>query len=641
MYRARLEPNGLALTAHRADAEADFLASTDNWFRPVQFAHGPDGTLYVLDMYRELIEGAAFLPPELLAQMDPTAGCDRGRIYRILPDGFEQSAPVRLGDLKTEQLVALLGHANGWHRDTAARLLYQRQDTAAIDPLRKLAAESQFPLARLHARYALNSLEALRAEDVVAALADDHPRLREHALRLAEPFAASSSEVQKALAGLADDVDLHVRFQLAFSAGYLPPKLRDPLLVQLLARDGESHWFRMAVQSSLGQSASGVLSGLLADAKFRQAPHGKEFITTLAKQIGRANQPEDIRPTLAAIASLDDGAAGSEQLAKAIVAGLMEDRQGALSKVLEQTGGADVQKIVARLMTDARRVAVDEQQAVEARVAAIRTLGGGNFADEKEIFTQLLQPQQLQSVQEAALATLSRLDEAEVAELLLDNWSRFTPRLRSVAAEVLFSRPEWTISLLNAVEQGDVPKGDIDPARITLLKSHPDADLQKRAAQVFAGVAVALRSAVVEHYRQALKLSGDAPRGREAFRKTCAACHRLEDVGTAIGADLYAIRERGDEAILLNVLDPNREIKPQFLTYVVITTEGQSLTGMITEETPTNLTIRQPDGTPVTVARIDIEEIASTGQSYMPEGLEKQLDLQAMADLLAYLATIK
>src|SRR5205807_8142104 len=156
VYRARLEPDGVGLVARRADEGTEFLASTDNWFRPVQFANAPDGTLYVIDMYRELIEGAAFLPPQILKHLDVSSGVDRGRIYRIVPEGFKQPKTPRLGRATTAELVALLEHANGWHRDTAARLLYQRQDRAAVAPLKKLAAGSRSARGRLHALYALN-----------------------------------------------------------------------------------------------------------------------------------------------------------------------------------------------------------------------------------------------------------------------------------------------------------------------------------------------------------------------------------------------------------------------------------------------------------------------------------------------------
>jgi len=141
---------GSAFTATRADPDAEFLASTDNWFRPVQFANAPDGTLYMIDMYRELIEGAAFLPP---ADIE-AHGCQRpasnaARIYRIVPDGFKQPKLPQLGKATTAELVELLAHSNGWHRDTASRLLFQRQDRDAIEPLKKLATESRDALGRL------------------------------------------------------------------------------------------------------------------------------------------------------------------------------------------------------------------------------------------------------------------------------------------------------------------------------------------------------------------------------------------------------------------------------------------------------------------------------------------------------------
>ena len=115
----------------------------------------------------------------------------------------------------------------------------------------------------------------------------------------------------------------------------------------------------------------------------------------------------------------------------------------------------------------------------------------------------------------------------------------------------------------------------------------------------------------------------------------------LEGVGNTIGAELAGIKDQGKDAILLNILDPNREVKPQFLSYTLTTDTGRLLTGMITAETANSLTIRRPDGTSDTVLRRNIEELRSTGLSFMPEGLEKQIDLQSMADLLAYLSSIK
>ncbi|MBI3462157.1 MAG: c-type cytochrome, partial [Planctomycetes bacterium] len=145
----------------------------------------------------------------------------------------------------------------------------------------------------------------------------------------------------------------------------------------------------------------------------------------------------------------------------------------------------------------------------------------------------------------------------------------------------------------------------------------------------------------VDAYRGALQLSGDALRGKETFKKTCAACHRLEGEGHEIGPNLSAIQNRGAEAILLNVLDPNREVNPQYVNYVLVTNEGLSITGMIAAESATSVTLKRAENASDTVLRVNIEELQSTGMSLMPEGMEKQLDQQAVADLIAYLTTLK
>ena len=149
VYRARPKPDGLSVIARRADDGVEFLASTDIWFRPVQFANAPDGSLFIVDMYRELIEGADFLPAEILQHLDPHHGMDRGRIYRIVPGDFPGRQIPDLENQTSPDLVALLEHTNAWHRDTAARLLYQRQDRDVLPALEQLAGQSSLPQGRL------------------------------------------------------------------------------------------------------------------------------------------------------------------------------------------------------------------------------------------------------------------------------------------------------------------------------------------------------------------------------------------------------------------------------------------------------------------------------------------------------------
>jgi len=174
-----------------------------------------------------------------------------------------------------------------------------------------------------------------------------------------------------------------------------------------------------------------------------------------------------------------------------------------------------------------------------------------------------------------------------------------------------------------------------------LLKKHAEPSVSSLAQKLFATPQLAERQEVVAAYQQSLELEGDVAEGRMVFKNVCAACHRLDDVGTAIGADLKGIRNRGLAAVLLNILDPNREVKPEFVSYLLLTNDGLTITGMIAEETANSMTIRRPDGSSVTVFRQDIEELRGTGRSYMPEGLEKVVDVTAMANLLAYLSSVK
>jgi putative heme-binding domain-containing protein len=174
-----------------------------------------------------------------------------------------------------------------------------------------------------------------------------------------------------------------------------------------------------------------------------------------------------------------------------------------------------------------------------------------------------------------------------------------------------------------------------------LLKGHRDKQIRDRALELFPDGGSGARKEVVKKYQAALKTAGDVARGRTAFRKICAACHRLEGHGKPVGAELAGIADRGFAAVLLNVLDPNREVKPKFLSYVLATNSGQIVTGMITAETANSITLRRTDGTTATVLRVDIEELNSTGLSFMPEGLEKQVTIPMMADLLAYLAAVR
>jgi len=253
----------------------------------------------------------------------------------------------------------------------------------------------------------------------------------------------------------------------------------------------------------------------------------------------------------------------------------------------------------------------------------------------------LLEPAQPAEVQVAALGTLASFRDVAVGQLLVTRWSSLSPKLRSQAADVLFSRGEWVPLLLDAVTSGAIPPGDVEASRWKILSGHRDPEIRAKAGQLAAKLQVGRRAEVLEAYKGVAEMAGDATRGKEVFKKICAACHQVQGVGHATGPNLAAMKNRGPDSILVNVFDPNREVNPQYLNYTLVTTDGRTLTGMITSETATSVTLKRAENAGDTVLRIDIDLLRSSGMSLMPEGLEKQIDRQAMADLLTYLKEIE
>jgi len=645
VYRARLEPDGVGLVARRADPGREFLASRDIWFRPVQFANGPDGNLYVVDMYRELIEGAAFVPPQVLKQLDPASGTDRGRIYRIVYEADAESADNTPAQQRrrtfrgadTEQLVAALAHANGWHRDTASRLLYERGDPAAVSSLKRLSARSDSALGRMHALWTLQALNGLEAADLLPRLQDRHPRVREHALRLAGTRGLDSPELRAEMFKLSGDRDPRVRYQLAFSLGNWSGPWRERLLADLLIKGRADVWMRTAVQSSLARGAAAVVARTLLEPEFRQSDAGRTVLVSLAAQIGARNRNSEVATLLKSLRTIPDS---ERRLKQMLLRGLLTD---AAPQLRQQLADSDGNALLADLIRTAHETAVNTRASVPDRVEAIRLLVLDDVDAESLTATLagLLNFDQPPRVQTAVITALGRLPAAAVGDAILRAWPGLSPQLRKQATEVLFSRPAWTVKTLQALQTGRISRGEISTARLKILQQHADADIRRRVRTLGDAGRQPRRQTVIDDYQQSLQLPGDVGRGRALFGKLCAQCHRLDGVGVSVGANLAGIAGRDSAAVLINILDPNRDVKPVFVNYTLVTSDGRTLSGMLLEDTVNSVTIRQNDGRNTRVLRTNIRVLRGTGLSFMPEGLERQLDYQAMSDLLVYLRQVK
>jgi putative heme-binding domain-containing protein len=435
-----------------------------------------------------------------------------------------------------------------------------------------------------------------------------------------------------------------VTYQLAFTLGEISGPRKSEALSAIIRRYPQHPWMRVAAFSSLAEDAGGVLAELSADAAFRKTASGKKWLGELAKQIGKQQRPDDVAALLQTLRNLAAAGAsepGAKETLTTIVQSLGVAPTSSLGQQVAAATGGQSEKLLKAMLAEAARRAVDESLAVEKRVEAIHLLSLGGWSAVAPAAETLLRPDQPDPVQAAIVRAMQSFSEMQVADLLLDRWPSLTPKLRIDAAETLFSRPAWLPRALAAVEDGRIAASDLQAGRLQTLASHSDEKIAARARRILEQSQSGRRPEIVEQYRSALAAQGDVERGRAVFRKVCATCHQAEGVGHAIGPNLAAMQARGPEAILVNVLDPNREVNPLYLTYAVITKDGRSLTGMLAGDTATSVTLKRAENLGDTVLRIDIEEMRSMGVSLMPEGLEKQIDVQGMTDLLTYLQAIK
>jgi putative membrane-bound dehydrogenase-like protein len=626
VHRRVLVPQGVTFKTERADANTEFVRSSDIWFRPVNFVNAPDGTLYCLDMSREYSESIN-IPPDIDRHLDHTTR-DQGRIYRIAPPGFRSPPPPRLSRATTAELVAALESPHGWWRDTAHRLLFERQDRSAVTALEKLARQSRAPAARVQALWSLEGLQALKNDMLAALLADAHPGVRENAIRLAEPRLEASPELRDKIIRLISDPMPRVRLQVAFAIGESRQWNQGALLSRLAHENIEDSWLQSAILSSAA-ACSGELFHLLAgDARVVGGAAGVEFLRQLATVIGAQNRTADVTRTIEQLA-------GWQKLEAAfpIASALAEGLKRAGSSL----AAADPRGRLQPLFHQAKPIAADSKQPRAVRRAAIETLGLLSYAEAAPTLLALIEPGQPEALQLAAIATLDQFHDAAIGAELIKRLRPLEGAVRARALDALLQRPERLVALWSGFEQKLIAPADLSARQRDLLRKHRDEAVRERAKRFLGAANPAARQDVYAAFVPALQLRGVAARGKTIFESRCASCHHYAGLGYEFGPDLTAARTGGKEKLLASIVDPNREVLPQFFIATIEMKDGESIGGLIRNETATTVTLRQPAGAEKTLSRADIVSVKTVPQSFMPEGLEAGLSPQDMADLVQFI----
>lgn len=644
VLRDRLEEKGAIYTAKRADADREFLASTDNWFRPVNLSLGPDGCLYLVDFYREVIETPRSLPDDMKPKL-VLRSQERGRIWRISYGGAKREPMPKWSEETSVNLVSQLSNANIWRRLTAQRLLVERQDKTVAPSLHDLVKNSSRDEGRAHALWTLQGLGEVSADDICSALKDSSPGVRQQGLRVAESWLNRSEPVRALAVKLADDPSAPVRFQAALSLGECDAPAAGEALGALLRKDADDPWITAAVLSSSSRAAPSLLQGVVADDRWAASAGGKAIIGRLGTMIGSRGRDEEIIGALALLKQIGKQPGWSSwQIALLNGLGLGMKNSPQPLHIWWDKGSPAISQALADIGHGFRAAEkkAESTAPLPQRVEAVGLISYAPTRDARSMLQRLLQPDQPPELQSAAVRALSPHRGAEVTEILLAAWPTASPSLRRELEEAIFGRREGIAPLLDAIEAKKILPQQLDASRIALLRKLPDKALRDRAAKLLAGSLNVDRQKVIESYKAILDLKSDAEKGRAVFRKHCIVCHRLENVGTEVGPDLNtALRDKTAEQLLISILDPSREVDKRFTNYLIETKSGRSLTGLIAAETAASITLRRSERAEDTVLRSQIDSITDTGKSLMPDGLEQQLTKQDAADLIAYLLSVK
>jgi putative membrane-bound dehydrogenase-like protein len=616
IHHVLLRDNGLVPAASRAPEEqgTEFLFSTDPSFRPVQIVNAPDGVLYIAD-FRD--------------------GGETGRILRIVPENFKQPKLPQLGKAKSYDLAATLAHVNGWHRDTAARLLCERKDPAAIGLLTNMVKNARNPLARLNALATLESLGGLNEATVLKALHDTDPAVRERAVLLSEKLTADgliSEPLWNQVRFMADDNFPSVRYQLALTLGQFRHQGRLQLLAQMIRRALDDSFMQTAIFSSLGEGAGECFLTLADDGSTRNSAAGLDLLRRLALMIGTQGSLDDVDRV---VDWLDRNSSDPKQVNTYVIA-------AGLGEGLRRTGSSlalvDPKHRLDRIYSQALSMSPDYRVAEPLRLEAIRLLGASSYSltDVGDWFLLLLDANQSPAIQTAAINTLSTYSDPRIVTNLMARWPAFTPTLRKQVVAGFLSRVERLDTVLAALEIGRIQAEDLSSTEINLLRTFHDQSIRQRALHLF-GPLTPERPAALESFRSALRLAGDANQGREIYQERCANCHRTADNGHTVGPDLAGLRALGKEKLLSAIIEPSAELRSKNLTYLIETKNGHLRVGLLHRQNSRSVTLITSSDNELVLPRVNIESIQPQPYSLMPDRLEEGLTPKSMADLLEYI----
>lgn len=645
--RSIVRKEGLSQVTGEAP-EQEWLASHDPWFRPVDLYEGPGGDIFVVDMYRAVIEHPEWVPSELKNRPDQRSGDTHGRIYRVSRK-TDKVLKTNPSENRASSPVDWLTHPNAWNRNIASNAVLEAaalgHEDASVTTLKAICRTKSWPLGSIViACSLLAACDSLDESTVAVLFESKNPELRSMVWTAMRQTSVNwdSKWIVKAIDTF-DNPNASVD-ELCSAAWFVAVQPIDEtssrhdivmaryagLAAKSLFRFNDPPYLWMASTAASRENALSIAYSYETTAR----NSGKEISLIARDCIVRLASRAAQRPSkdwalqeqvdMIAFLLMHSQIKASRTWYFAILEGF--SRSGKLA--------IEPDSILERLIQQA---ATGDNDPVNQR-AAIAILASSKSDSSKAIALKLLDSSN-SVLLKSAVATCSVHDAPEFTTWLLDRLPSALPEIRQDLFNAIRNNSKRLGMLVDSLESGKLSTKIFDASQIQNLSAVRDNSVTPRLSKLLSASINSDRQKVIDDYSKQLatiEVDPNNNRGKEVFAKNCSACHRIDAIGAMVGPDISDSRVHTFEKLLISILDPNRSIDANYFRYLARTDDGTVVEGLLKDSNTQTITLLSQNGRSTTLNRSEIEELKSSGTSLMPEGVESQISAREMADLLWY-----
>jgi len=663
VHQSFLKPDGISFSFEKETGreKTEFIVSKDMWFRPVEARVGPDGGLYIIDFYNQAVIHNDTRGPAhngVNAAVRPDRDHYFSRLWRL---DNKEAKPLPVPDLSkagAAQLVEALSSPNQPLRMTAARLLVEHNEGADLLPTVAKDAAKPAP-ARIQALWILEREGKMTPQILTAAVKDGDEAVSRNALKIAGQDATLAPEVAPAIAQKLNDQNERTRLAAIVAIGSAKPSAE--VRTQLVAS-----WPSLRdpyLKSAVLEVANGSPVESVAAAMAAPDPAAlQDFVSAVCK--AARTKPEFAAGIVEAVAT-DKSAPGVSDLRRAALKSLAEggkaaavpawtpSLQAAFAKLLKTDATAVALPLIAawdkesKLMADVRsqvgsllKVLNDNAASEDQRAQAASSLVGVHESDPSILpaISALLGSKAPLALQHRILEALGDTGERASGEAMINAYPKLPTGLQDVAFAQLLKRAEWTRAFITALKNQTVPLTSLGTIALDKLRHYPDPRLAELASQTIdaiRGPMIQQKDQLISQLLPKVEEGGDAAKGKEQFMGTCAVCHKINGQGANLAPDLTGIGAHPRAELLVDIVDPNREVDPSFAAFDFTMKNGDVFQGIISRENAQNVLVRDAAGDHE-LNKADIASRKELGRSLMPEGFEG-LGPDMLRNILAFL----